>query len=434
MEVPRYSLAERDRRWALARELMAAEEVGALIASGGHEWSGGLAFAPDAYFSNDRPGSIVVFCRDTEPVRLACPDLPVQTLPEATAEGDQTWIDPARVRAAPAVRPGGCSAGIAELLREHHLERAAVGVLGQDIAAPWHPNTELLYPLWRDVLAELPGVTFKPVGQRFMLAALCLSEEELSVLRYCAVAGEAMAEAMQQAAVPGATEAEVYAAGTTAALQLGCQAPPMPMCSGPGLVSWGPPGWRYRPEPPRALSEGDVLLAGPVSRLGMLETHHPVAIAIGDPHPDIETAAVIARASYEAGLRAARLGGTAADLAEAMLAPLKVSGAQNIRPLLHALTPLGPAAGSGRAGRTGQMPRARCSGRLPETAAPGGDLPLAPGMPWALGPSAVVAGRAVILGGTVVIGEHGPIELNSRTAQLIRTGSARPARAEASLA
>jgi hypothetical protein len=35
MELPRYSLAERDRRWALARELMAAEEVEALIAYGG---------------------------------------------------------------------------------------------------------------------------------------------------------------------------------------------------------------------------------------------------------------------------------------------------------------------------------------------------------------------------------------------------------------
>jgi hypothetical protein len=32
MEVPVYALAERNRRWALARKLMAAEEVQALIA------------------------------------------------------------------------------------------------------------------------------------------------------------------------------------------------------------------------------------------------------------------------------------------------------------------------------------------------------------------------------------------------------------------
>ena len=35
MEVPRYSLAERDRRWALARQITAAENVQALIACGG---------------------------------------------------------------------------------------------------------------------------------------------------------------------------------------------------------------------------------------------------------------------------------------------------------------------------------------------------------------------------------------------------------------
>jgi hypothetical protein len=35
MEVPRYSLAERDRRWALARQITVAENVQALIACGG---------------------------------------------------------------------------------------------------------------------------------------------------------------------------------------------------------------------------------------------------------------------------------------------------------------------------------------------------------------------------------------------------------------
>jgi hypothetical protein len=35
MEVPRYSLAERDRRWALARQITVAENVQALIAYGG---------------------------------------------------------------------------------------------------------------------------------------------------------------------------------------------------------------------------------------------------------------------------------------------------------------------------------------------------------------------------------------------------------------
>jgi hypothetical protein len=34
MDVLTYSLAKRDRRWPLVRELMAAEEVGALVCDG----------------------------------------------------------------------------------------------------------------------------------------------------------------------------------------------------------------------------------------------------------------------------------------------------------------------------------------------------------------------------------------------------------------
>jgi hypothetical protein len=79
MQVPGYSLAERDRRWALAREIMAAEEVEALIAYGDPGGAGPARFAPDAYFSNDRPGSIVIFCRDAAPIQLVWSNLPVQT-------------------------------------------------------------------------------------------------------------------------------------------------------------------------------------------------------------------------------------------------------------------------------------------------------------------------------------------------------------------
>ena len=240
------------------------------------------------------------------------------------------------------------------------------------------------------------------------------------MLRWTAAAtGDAMAQAMLEAAAAGVTEAEVYAAGMAAAFRRGCQAPNMLMWSGPGFVAWGPPSWSYRPEPPRAMNAGDVLLAEVVSRFGMKETQHQVAIAIGSPHPDIETAAAIARASYQEGLRAARIGNTFGDLAEAMLAPLRQAGSWNIHPLVHTLNPFGPVGGFGGRGLD-QIPQARRYGRLSEMPTVGGELPLAPGMSWAFGPSAVVGGRAVSLGGTVVIGEDNPIELSPFTAQLLR--------------
>jgi hypothetical protein len=60
-EVPGYSLAERDRRWRMAREVMGEVGVDALVVFGDREGVGPAPFAPDVFFTNDRPGSIVIF-------------------------------------------------------------------------------------------------------------------------------------------------------------------------------------------------------------------------------------------------------------------------------------------------------------------------------------------------------------------------------------
>jgi len=420
MNVPTYSLAERDRRWALARGLMAAEEVEALVCYGEHECVELAPFAPDAYFSNDRPGTIVIFCRDADPIQLHWSNQSIATHMDAAKRGTDMWISPENIRAGSVFQAGRNAAGIVEVLRECHLEHAAVGVLGLDLVPPWHLNPIMPYTLWREVLDQLPDVTFKPVGPSFMFATICLSDEEQAVLRYAAQAGDEMARAMVAAAAPGATEADVYAAGMGAAFRAGCQAPNMLMWSGPGFVAWGPPAWGYRPEPPRTLAEGDVLLAEVFSRFGMKESQHQVAIAIGEVHPDIEAAAAIAGASYQAGLAAARVGNTFGDLVEAMMAPLKEAGSWNIHPLVHALNPFGPVCGFGGPGGLDQIPGASRYGRLFELPTVGAELPLAPGMSWSFEPSAVVGGRAANIGGTVIIGEDDPIELNPYTARLLR--------------
>lgn len=415
---PGYSLAERDRRWALARELMDAEGLAALIAYGEHECADLAPFAPDNYFTNDRPGSIVLFCRDADPIQLVWCNMPIQDHLEARKRGDQLWIEPRNIRAGSGFQAGKNAAGIVEVLREHGLERATVGVLGLDPYPPFHINPIMPYQLWREVLAELPGVTFKNVGLSFLFATVCLSAEEQAMVRYSATVGDAMAAAMLDAAAPGATEADLYAAGMAAAFRRGCAAPDMLLWSGPGFVAWGPPAWSYRPQAPRALHEGDVVLAEVFNRFGMKETQHQVAIAVGEVHPDVEAAAALARECYEAGLEVARPGNSFGDLAEAMLAPLLANDSWNIHPMCHIMNPYGPVCGFGFGLK--RLPEARQYPRLFELPTMGGELPLAPGMSFSFEPNAVVNGRAVNLGGTVLIGEEGPIELNPYTAQLLR--------------
>ncbi|MEV4000619.1 M24 family metallopeptidase [Actinomadura sp. NPDC049753] len=415
MDIPSYSLAERDRRWQLARDIMEAEGVEALIAYGEHECADLAPFAPDAYFTNDRPGAIVVFCRDADPVELTWSTLAVADHIEATKRGDELWIPPERIRVAKH------AAGVVEVLREHGLDGAAVGVLGLDPYPPFHINPIMPHGLWNQVLAELPEVAFKPVGLSYLFATICQSEEELAVVRHSAETGDAMAEAMLEVARPGATEADVYAAGMAAAYRRGLAAPGMLLSTGPGFISWGPPAWSYRPQAPRVIEDGDVIMAEVFCRFGMKETQHQVAIAVGDPHPDIEAAATVARASYEAGLAAARPGNTFGDLADAMRAPLLEADAWNIHPLVHTLNPMGPVCGFGEGLR--RMPEAANYGRLFDLPTMGGELPLAPGMTFAFEPNAVIGGHLTNIGGTVVIGEDAPIELNPFTAQLLRSKS-----------
>ena len=209
MDVPTYSPAERDRRWALAREIMAAEETEALIAYGGHECAG-TAFAPDAYFSNDRPGSIVIFCRNADPVQLVGSNLPVQTHLEAARRGDQMWIDPASIRV------GAAAAGIAGVLCQHGLEHASVGVLGLEAVR---------HPAMAGRGRRLPGVKFRPVGQSFLFATICQSREELAVVRYSGGRRRG-GQTMLAAAAPGVSEADVYAAGMAGAFRLGSRPAP----------------------------------------------------------------------------------------------------------------------------------------------------------------------------------------------------------------
>ncbi|MDI2127047.1 M24 family metallopeptidase [Yinghuangia seranimata] len=411
LHVPSYSRAERDRRWALARDLMEAEGVDALIAYGEHECADLAPFAPDVYFTNDRPGSIVVFCRDRDPIQLTWATLAVQDHIEARRRGDELWIEPHNIRVAKH------AAGVVEVLREHHLEQAAVGVLGLDPYPPFHVNPIMPHVLWSGVLAELPAVTFKPVGLGYLFATICQSDEELAVIRYSAAAGDAMARAMLEATAPGVNEADIYAAGMAAAFRLGAAAPDMLLSSGPGFISWGPPAWSYRPQAPRVIEEGDIVLAEVFCRFGMKETQHQVAIAVGEPHPDILAAAGIARAAYDAGLKAARPGNTFGDIVEAMQEPLTQADSWNIHPLVHTLNPMGPVGGFGAGLR--RVPEARDYGRLFELPTMGAELPLAPGMTFAFEPNAVVGGRAVNIGGTVVIGEDDPTELNPFTARLL---------------
>jgi hypothetical protein len=94
-KVPTYSLAERDRRWALARTFLEREGLDALIVFGEHEDNGSAPFYFDTWFTNDRPGSTIVFLPTGEPIALGAFVSDDQT---ASVNPDADWLSRENLR------------------------------------------------------------------------------------------------------------------------------------------------------------------------------------------------------------------------------------------------------------------------------------------------------------------------------------------------
>lgn len=409
--MPTYSLAERDRRWTMARDLMLAEGLDALLVYGEHEDVPAGPFAIDNYFTNDRPGSIVLFLGDDDPIQLGWSPMHVEDHIEAAKRGDELWIPPSNLRV------GKDPAHVAALLTEHGLQKATVGVVGMEPYPPWHILPILPHALYAPLVEQFPHATFKPVWRPLLLRMLPNSAEELALVRYAATVGDAIAEAMLDAARPGNTDADVLAAGMAVGYARGAQ-PHILIGTGPDVISWGDAPWAYRPQQPQVIADGDVIMSEVLNAVARKESQSQVAIAVGEVHPDIEEAARVARACYDSGLALLRPGHTFGEVADAMVRTVKNAGGWNVHPMLHSMNPYGPVCGFGWGLRN--FPPAKAYGEVGEVPTIGSELPLAPGMTFAFEPSCVINGRMVNLGGTVVVGNDDPIELNALTARLLR--------------
>jgi Xaa-Pro aminopeptidase len=395
--VPTYSLAERDRRWNLARSFMDRAGLDALLVFGEHEDAGPAPFCFDTWFTNDRPGAIVVFPRTGVPTALVW-HAADQAEYARRGGGDVLWMAPENRRLG-----HHDSTGVVGLLNEFGLAKATTGVVGLEPYLPFLPEGIVPYRLWSTVQAKLPDAEFRPVGLELARLMMPLSEEEIAVVRHSARIGDAMARAMVGAAGPGVAESEVYAAGMAAAHARGTVVPGLHLWTGPEALGMGPPPWAYRPQDPRVLQDGDMIKSEVFCGFGMRATQHQVTIAVGEVHEDFERAAAVARESYDAGLRALRPGRAFGEVVDEMRKPLEAAGSRLALPLIHTLNPIHAIGG----------------GVLLTSA----EMELEPGMTFALEPNCTFGHRRVTLGGTAIVSDDKAIELSPYTAQLLRAGT-----------
>ncbi|WP_399880556.1 M24 family metallopeptidase [Streptomyces sp. BBFR51] len=412
--VPTFSMSERDRRWDLARAFMARRGLDALLVFGEHEDAGPAPFAYDTWFTNGRAGTTVVFPRDGEPVSLLPMEMFTKDHLESARRGDTIWIPPENLRMPRDSRV------VADTLKELGLGKAAIGVVGLEPYPPWHPEGIVPYRLWNTVLAELPAARFTPVAMALSRLIMPLGAEEIAVVRHSAHIGDAMVRAMVETAAAGVPESEVYAAGMAAGHARGTTPAAMHFWTGPDPLASGLPPWSYRPQAPRVLRDGDIVSAEVFSNVAGRHTQHQVTITIGAPHEDLRRAADVARAAYDAGLDALRPGRTFGDVVDDIRRPYAGAGGWEFGPAIHTLNPMIAAGGfpndaSRRMAGADTYPPE--DGHRPTMAA---DLELEPGMTFALEPNYVYGRQLAYLGGTVIVGDDDPIELNPYTAQVLR--------------
>jgi Xaa-Pro dipeptidase len=403
---PRYSLAERDRRWRLARDLMEEEGLDALLVVGERNLDiGAPLLAPDAYLSNDRPGAYVLFPRNRDPIALVWSAQVVAAHAIGELRGEGSWIAPEDMWV------GRTPQRFAQVAADCGLQKSRIGVVGLEGAGPGGESF-ISYLAWSGISKALPDVTFVPVWRKFARIMLIKSEEEIAVLRQAAGAGEHMCEALLRTARPGVSEAELYSAALSASLEAGAVSSWLILQTGKDNVSWGPPSWVFRPTMPRVVEDGDVILTELFPSYGLVETQQQMAIAVGKVDVDVERCAAAAREGYEAGLQACRPGATFGEVSDAMVKPVNAVNGWFLTPQVHSLNPITAMSSRAAYGIENLVNSDRYP-KIDMRAEQNRDTVLQAGMTFAFETNCHLGGRRVNIGGTVLVSESGAEELNT---------------------
>ena len=397
---PQLTLAERDRRYAGLRTLMADQGFDAIVV-GSFQGRERL----ESYLVDDFLDAVVVLPARSDPVLLAFGGSRISRIFESQRRGQDVWV--------PDIRMSAGGARVAEVLKERGLERSRIGLVGFGPTAPGEMEGLLPLGFHTNLVKALPDAAIGDFTQAFTDFMLVKSAEEIALLRFAARVSEEACKVMMAVARPGVSEAEVYADTVREIHRWGCDLryPFFSLQSGKDNIGWGVPRWSLRAEPPRILEAGDLVQAEIHTCYGGQEGQVQMSVAL-DPVDDVvRRLEQVARESYEAGLAAIKPGVTFASVVQAMGKPLELSGCWSKTPLLHTLT----------FGSTGFTPvnREQLKGTREEAiegrARPGirrGELVLQEGMGLELEPNACLGMVRVNIGAGVLVTSRGAEELN----------------------
>lgn len=241
---PRFSAAERDRRWGRIRELMARDRIDVIVApphTGHHDHFsaytryltglGGYSFEVGAVFPLD--GAVTA---------IVVPDVSA-----AKWTQQQDWITDIRTSG----RAFGD--GMIARLKELGLSRPRIGIAGLT-GVPRFADGIVAHGFYIKLRDAFPDAELVDCTRLLDLARYTKGPEEIEFLRGSVIQAEAAIAALREKARPGVTENAVYAAMLSAMIERGSEIPAMIMWAAgpPESLSAGPPT-------PRRFAAGDFL-------------------------------------------------------------------------------------------------------------------------------------------------------------------------------
>ena len=203
IDLPRFSIAERDRRYAAVRGEMAARGLDCLIVP--HNTGDWDSFQPDVRYLTCIGGggsaAAVVFPIEGEPIAF-CREAPRA----AFWKRAQDWVSDVR-----APQNAVWSDAIVAAIRDLGWESARIGVAGL-AGVMRDPEGTVSYGEYVGITGQLPNATFENATAFMHDIRMKKSAEEIGAFERAAVCSDAVSEAIFETARPGAGELEVYAA------------------------------------------------------------------------------------------------------------------------------------------------------------------------------------------------------------------------------
>ncbi len=314
-EVPRLSLAERDRRWAGLSEEMALRELdGLLLFSGGD----GTSSANLRYLTDVAAAGVGFFPFQGEPVIYG-------GLPHTSVyhQGSQDWVK--------RFRGGARPEEIVATVKEMGCEKGKIGVVGYGSQNSRMVGETIPYSSFSKIQKLLPDAVFTNESPLLEKMRMIKSEEELEMLAQAAETAHHMFEALKDSARAAKPECELYANMLQVSLSRGGELSMILLDVGKTPLLHG----RGFPYSRRPLEKGDMIVIEWHASFGGYQVGVEHSLSLGEPDPHYLEIHKVSSEVFDRLMEKLKPGVTMEEVIAGMRKPVEEAGMAHVEVGIH---------------------------------------------------------------------------------------------------